>query len=403
MRRRDAEDGFTLIELVVAMTVLAISALAFTTTTNNGFRLIGTSKERQMAVGLANEWTEQGRAVPYSGLALAASTSFDGAGTPDAAVSGGTTYDGDDFDPEPLVFDASATLEHYALRHPTDLDYKLYRYVTWVADGSVSHAYKRLTVVVQWTGSHGAKTLTMSTIISADGVAFNVSATTTSTTTASSTTTSTTAATTTTSTTSAGACGGDSTAPSGSLNILAGTGANTGYTGSSTVNLVLSASDPCAPITMAFSNDGSSYSSYETYATSKAWPLTSGNGNRTVYVRYKDGAGNTSVASGTIRVDTTLPTTPGSFTTASLNGPKRVSLTWTAATDNDTLVGYRIYVAKSSGSYQNLAGVTAPCTSTPCSWTHTGVKNGDVYSYYVVAYDAAGNESVATAKKTVSV
>lgn len=401
-RSARAEDGFTLLEVIIALTVLAVSALAFGTTTNNGLRLVGTSKERQMAVGLANEWMEQARAVPYSGLALPSSTTFLGAGTPDAAVTGGTTYAGE-AGTEVLVLDAQSTLEHHTRQRPTNLDYDLYRYVTWVADGTTAQAYKRVTVVVQWDGSGGvAKTLTMSTIVSSDGVAFSTSSSTTTSTTSTS-TTSTTAVTTTT-TTSAGACGGDTTAPTGSLSVLAGTGANTGYTSSSTANLVLSASDPCAPVTMAFSNDGTSYSAYEPYATSKVWTLASGNGNRTVYVRYRDGAGNASVASATIRVDGTLPTTPGSFTATTQNGPKRVVLTWTASTDNDTLIGYRIYVAKASGSFQNQAtGVTAPCPSNPCSWTHTGVKSNDVYTYYVVAYDAAGNESAQTARKTVTV
>jgi len=134
------------------------------------------------------------------------------------------------------------------------------------------------------------------------------------------------------------------------------------------------------------------------------WGVTSGNGNRTVYVRFTDGNGNASVGSATIRVDGTVPTTPGSFTATKYNGPKRVVLTWSASTDNDALIGYRIYVAAGSGSFQNQpTGVTAPCSTNPCSWTHSGVKNGDVYTYYVVAYDAAGNESAHTTHKTVTV
>jgi hypothetical protein len=375
--------------------------MAFATTTNTGLRLVGTSKERQMAVGLGNEWMEQARAVPYSGLALPSGTAFAGAGTPDASVTAGTSYTGE-AGAEVLVFDADATLEHHDTQRPTNLDFERYRYVTWVVDGIKTQAYKRVTVVVKWTGSGGVgKTLTLSSIVSADGVAFSTSSTVVTSTTSTSSTTSTTAPTTT--TTAAGVCSGDSTGPTGSVSVLAGTGANTGYTSSSTVNLVLSATDSCAPITMAFSNDAASWSAYESYATSKAWSLTSGNGNRTLYVRFKDGAANVSQASATIRVDGTAPTTPGSFTTTALNGPKRVQLSWTTSTDNDTLVGYRIYVAKSSGSFQNQAGVTAPCSSNPCTWIHTGVKNGDVYTYYVVAYDAAGNESAHTAHKSVSV
>jgi hypothetical protein len=194
------------------------------------------------------------------------------------------------------------------------------------------------------------------------------------------------------------------TAPTGTLSILAGTGANTGYSSSSTVTLALSATDPCAPLKMSFSSDGVTYSTPEAYATSKAFALTSGNGNRSVWVRYIDGAGNTSVASASVRVDGTVPTTPGAFTAVKASGPTRVVLTWTPSTDNDQLIGYRIYVAAASGSFQNQpTGVTAPCSTSPCSWTHSGVKNKDVYTYYVVAYDAAGNLSAQTAQLTVTV
>lgn len=42
---------------------------------------------------------------------------------------------------------------------------------------------------------------------------------------------------------------------------------------------------------MQFSNDGVNYSALEAYATSRAWLLNPGDGLKTVYVRFKDGAG----------------------------------------------------------------------------------------------------------------
>jgi hypothetical protein len=41
---------------------------------------------------------------------------------------------------------------------------------------------------------------------------------------------------------------------------------------------------------MQFSNDGVNYSAEEPYATSKAWTLSSGDGAKTVYVRFRDKA-----------------------------------------------------------------------------------------------------------------
>jgi hypothetical protein len=43
---------------------------------------------------------------------------------------------------------------------------------------------------------------------------------------------------------------------------------------------------------MQFSNDGITYSPIENYATTKAWDLTAGEGQKTVYVKFKDLAGN---------------------------------------------------------------------------------------------------------------
>ena len=61
---------------------------------------------------------------------------------------------------------------------------------------------------------------------------------------------------------------------------------------------------------MQFSNDNTNWSTAETYATSKTWTLSSGDGTKTVYAKFKDTAGNWSTAySDTITLDTTAPDT----------------------------------------------------------------------------------------------
>ncbi len=77
-------------------------------------------------------------------------------------------------------------------------------------------------------------------------------------------------------------------------------------TTSSSVTLELSASDPSPAsgvVRMRFRNGGSTtWSEWFDYSTSKAWLLSEGAGTKTVYVKYKDRAGNISaVASDTIR------------------------------------------------------------------------------------------------------
>lgn len=83
------------------------------------------------------------------------------------------------------------------------------------------------------------------------------------------------------------------------------------YTNSATVNLSLSAADSGSGMgpgaEMRFSNDNSIWSSPGAYAANKSWDLTSESGAKTVYVKFKDAAGNWSDAfSDTITLDTTL-------------------------------------------------------------------------------------------------
>ena len=83
----------------------------------------------------------------------------------------------------------------------------------------------------------------------------------------------------------------DITPPTGSIVINGGTP----RTLTTSVTLSLSASDTGSGVSqMRFSNDGSTWSSWEAYGASKPWTLTPGIGTKTVYVQYQDSAGNSS-------------------------------------------------------------------------------------------------------------
>jgi hypothetical protein len=75
---------------------------------------------------------------------------------------------------------------------------------------------------------------------------------------------------------------------------------------------------------MKFSNDGVTYSSEYAYATSRAWTLLSGTGNKTVYVLFKDAAGNwmKTAATDTIQVTDTTPPSPVTDTTPPTENPE---------------------------------------------------------------------------------
>jgi len=97
----------------------------------------------------------------------------------------------------------------------------------------------------------------------------------------------------------------DTTSPIGIISINGGAL----YTGFTSVTLTLSASDSSGVSKMKFSNDGVVWSGEENYAISKSWMVTTGDGTKTVYVRYKDNAGNWSGSiSDTIVLDTIPPT-----------------------------------------------------------------------------------------------
>jgi PKD repeat protein len=76
------------------------------------------------------------------------------------------------------------------------------------------------------------------------------------------------------------------------------------YTNSSALTLALSSS---GAVQMRFSIDNSSWSDWESYATSRNYTLTEGDGNYTIYVEFQDGDSNSAYANASIVLDTTPP------------------------------------------------------------------------------------------------
>ena len=80
---------------------------------------------------------------------------------------------------------------------------------------------------------------------------------------------------------------------------------------------------------MKFSNDNQAYSTAETYAATKVWTLSLGEGVRTVYIKYRDNAGNwsnpiidtiTACSSSSARIGSTSYTTLPAAYIAAGNG-----------------------------------------------------------------------------------
>jgi hypothetical protein len=184
--------------------------------------------------------------------------------------------------------------------------------------------------------------------------------------------------------------------PAGSITINdGGTCTNT-----TSASLSLTATDPSGVPQMCISNTDTC-SSWITYATSKSWTLTAGEGTKTVYAWFKDGVGNanTSPYSDTIILDTTAPT---NGTLAATPGTAQVSLNWSGF--SDALCGINNYkLVVSTGGYPNVSCTNGEViySGAGTSKIHTGLTNGTTYYYRVCAVDNAGNLSTgATAYAT---
>ncbi len=179
----------------------------------------------------------------------------------------------------------------------------------------------------------------------------------------------------------------DTTGPSGSLSVNGGSA----WTEDLTVTLSPNATDALAGVAdMRFSNDGSSWSSWQPYAPTTTWTLTSGYGTKTVYAQYRDALGNTSsVVQDAIAYfvgsDTTPPT--GSIQINGTNTYTQTPAVTLTLTASDSQTGVAEMRLSDDGSTWNA---WEPYTPTK-AWALVG---GYGLKYVYVQYkDGQGNAS----------
>ena len=155
------------------------------------------------------------------------------------------------------------------------------------------------------------------------------------------------------------------------------------YTNSTSVTLSLSSSGASQ---VCISNT-TSCSSWQTYYSSKSWTLNNTtNGTKTVYVWYKDAAGNatSSYVKDTITLETTIPTV-----TASLSGTSTSPTITFSSNEAGT------YCINRNSSTTNMSScVASGSLSANTSKTTSTLSVG---TYYVHVQDAAGNIGVSSA------
>jgi hypothetical protein len=172
---RNGDDGFTVIELMVATTVLMVAVVSMLYTTYAGFRGIATARLRQTATGLANRSMEQIRALPFDTVkrGLDNTDLSTTAGTTDTNISvtgsgGSAVYSyggeqiprGDNSTTTPLVPHKQSVVLN-------NLTYTVAAYITYYQNQTTSNTY-RATVIVSWPNSPnggGTTSTTVQTII----------------------------------------------------------------------------------------------------------------------------------------------------------------------------------------------------------------------------------------------
>jgi prepilin-type N-terminal cleavage/methylation domain-containing protein len=394
------EDGFTIIELMAALSVLAIGFFTLASAMGLGLREVALGRQRQSATEIANARLEHLRNLAYDDVELSSQpTHSTDPSNPDSYVSNdNASYDVTGKGAyEPLVVDTTngqvLHLEDPVTVGTTQMS--VYQYVTWVDDPSISGTqnYKRITVVVvfkqpsingiaQFVRASSFVT-TGDIVVSGSGADPNIGVSASPTASPSP------------SPSPSGPCTGDTTPPSGDFTIVSGTGSETGYTASTSVALNVAVTDPCTPVTAQFSNDGVTFATGILLVTNPqtvAWTVPNGEGSKSIWGRFSDGLGNTKTTGPYVIVlDTTKPTVPGTLTyTKSCSGSNRtVNLSWGSSTDTN-FRGYRIYRSINSGAW------TAIGTSSTTTTSDTQSKTLDSIAYKVVGYDKAGNESNAT-------
>ncbi len=394
------DSGSHIVEVSIAMLVMSIAILGVIGSMGSGLTLVGHSRQRSSASAVAQERLERARSIPYENVATYEQPTHNpDAEHPDHRVTtDNTSYDVEDGPTESLIVD----IVDGALKHLDDpvtvgnTEFTVHQFVTWVDDPSITGTenYKRVTAVVTWkypVQSGSIRRVFFSTFVSDGAVTVPSPTPGPSGPTGPGPTGPTGPPP---PTPNPGACPGDTTPPDGTVEVLSGAGAEQGYTNSTTLQVRMDATDPCADIVGELSNDGVTFNPVTTVvsggSTTTTWTIPPGEGTKAVYARFRDGAANTSaITTESLILDQIKPSIPANLrkSACNLHGMNRtVTLTWDAASDANFL-GYRLYRSINSATFQGVA------TTSTANVSDTTQKSLNSVRYVVRSYDRAGNES----------
>lgn len=180
--------------------------------------------------------------------------------------------------------------------------------------------------------------------------------------------------------------------PVGSISIENGAS----YTGSSTVNVNISASDASGLSLMCLSTSAVSCNNWVPYSTTASINLAAVDGTSTVYAWFEDTYYNrtTSYVSDTIYQDRTAPVDTAARATALVTGDRSATISWTGFTDaRSGLSTYKVVYARSATAPTSCSTGTVGYQGGGSSGAITGLVGGSTYAFRVCAIDAVGNMS----------
>jgi type II secretory pathway pseudopilin PulG len=186
-RRTSDESGFTIVELVIALGLLAIVAASMASLFWAAIGVAGMSAHRTDAASVASLEIESMRAVPYADLGFYADqTAYPAGGkwvdprdgqSYDVVTLGSNTPSGKPAQVQPVTPDANAGLTFTPDPVPNNalpivqggVHYSVQRFIVWAGakDASVTYveAYKRTAVIVTWSDKAGAHSIRQDSIV----------------------------------------------------------------------------------------------------------------------------------------------------------------------------------------------------------------------------------------------
>jgi Tfp pilus assembly protein PilV len=173
------EEGFTLFELLMAITVLAAGLLALVSSFDHSRDLVSNAEKTQVASHRAEQELERILSLPYDEVAHASAPADSGNPADPAFPVNGTNYQFDQgstgLDSEPLAVDAAGQIDEFASTwndSETRLTGQIQSFITWTGDycgADRATCAKRVTVAVTVGGPRPLTRPVLISTVTTDG------------------------------------------------------------------------------------------------------------------------------------------------------------------------------------------------------------------------------------------